>query len=706
MVSRDTITTGSSTDDVVDLPSQTAALWRAITRGHLSEAQRLLLALPAGRGATFQFDDVSVLTGVDPDSEGTSPIAMTPTAQGWASPIPVSVMLFSPETHCGGIPNFPANRNAACFKVCALPRTGREACPSVTHRSKQVKFDVHDLVWGILYPASSRAASTKPCIFSRPLIPHDHFPDRYDIHGGYDCLTALRAPSANWMTAFEAIPPTDVLARWLLAVETVTTAGGEEETKDDFEEEDEDEIIDLAEDTARGELAPATIESLALRLAGLEAALSDSNRETQRLREELDQQTELLETLDLREGVHHASLQGRLNAESGGGTRDQIGGEQLVNMEQRLAGNVRATVENEVRQTRTALQAGLRRNTEDLASLQSTMSSHDFSIRALDTDMRGSGGRVELLAENCKKMEARADRAAVEMGGEIFRSEEDVAAFLLPLTETEVYRLVADFNVLLHLIPDPYADFEGAMAVENARTKANYGSVLAARVMAAHQIRYPPLVLKGATSREEDSVTYRFAAGFKSAKVFTGTHNSGTKHDVLKNLKTVKAQLSKSIRRAFPPDRLAKAHSTLSDALARSCDQVKGWLDSIESFNNTLLSGGLTDEVAWANVQVYIKRLFDDVHEVRSTTSEVADEASIIWGSFCGHLKLEEYARYNFVEHPSVGAMLVLTVMEHEDSGVEGAISASAEALTQAKRLKQDVANLQRDVKTLKEKAK
>ena len=76
MVSRDTVTTEGSED--ADLPSQTAALWRAITRGRLDEAQCLLLALPAGRGATFQFDDVSVLTGIDPDSEGTSPTASAP----------------------------------------------------------------------------------------------------------------------------------------------------------------------------------------------------------------------------------------------------------------------------------------------------------------------------------------------------------------------------------------------------------------------------------------------------------------------------------------------------------------------------------------------------------------------------------------------------------------------------------------------------
>jgi len=131
MVSCDTVTMEGSED--ADLPSQTAALWQAITCRRLDEAQRLLLALPAGRGATFQFDDVSVLTGIDPDSEGTSPTAMSPTAQGWALPIPVSVFLFSPGVHCSRIPNFLANRNAACFKVCALPRTGREACPSVTH---------------------------------------------------------------------------------------------------------------------------------------------------------------------------------------------------------------------------------------------------------------------------------------------------------------------------------------------------------------------------------------------------------------------------------------------------------------------------------------------------------------------------------------------------------------------------------------------
>lgn len=77
------------------------------------------------------------------------------------------------------------------------------------------------------------------------------------------------------------------------------------------------------------------------------------------------------------------------------------------------------------------------------------------------------------------------------MGGEIFRSKLKVAALLTPESKSEVYRLFMDLITLLHLVTDPYLDFEGAMAVENAHTKATFGSILATRLSVVHQVPYP-----------------------------------------------------------------------------------------------------------------------------------------------------------------------------------------------------------------------
>lgn len=88
-------------------------------------------------------------------------------------------------------------------------------------------------------------------------------------------------------------------------------------------------------------------------------------------------------------------------------------------------------------------------------------------------------------------MMVQADEEAVEMGGEIFHSELNVAALLTTVSESGAYCLFMDLGTLLYLVTDPYLDFEGVMAVENACTKANVGLILGARVSVAYQVCYP-----------------------------------------------------------------------------------------------------------------------------------------------------------------------------------------------------------------------
>lgn len=259
-----------------------------------------------------------------------------------------------------------------------------------------------------------------------------------------------------------------------------------------------------------------------------------------------------------------------------------------------------------------------------------------------------------------------------------------------------------DFGTLLHLVVEPFLDFMGAMKVKDARTKAKYGSLLAARVAVAHQLRYPPIVLKG-VSGESESVVYKFSAGFKNFKTFTGTHNTGTKHEILKNLKTIKGNMQKVINWAFPPRRNPTIHAIFEDTLSIASDQVKEWIDSIRDFQDTMVEAGIDNGTAWESNCVYIKCLFDDLHDVKSNADEGADDATIIWGGMCAPRVVSEYRKYNWIEHPSVGSMLVLTVIEKQDddAGLELAqkgLSRADDALDKLKTLKSEMQVFKREL--------
>lgn len=96
-------------------------------------------------------------------------------------------------------------------------------------------------------------------------------------------------------------------------------------------------------------------------------------------------------------------------------------------------------------------------------------------------------------------------------------------------------------------------------------------------------------------------------------------------------------------------------HSVFSDTLDRRSEQVKGWVKSIETFQYTLEEGGLGKDDAWECVCVYIERLLNNIHDAKSSTAEGNEVSSMIWGSMRCHRLVEEYSKYNWIEHPLVG---------------------------------------------------
>ena len=99
----------------------------------------------------------------------------------------------------------------------------------------------------------------------------------------------------------------------------------------------------------------------------------------------------------------------------------------------------------------------------------------------------------------------------------------------------ESYSCVMDFISVLFFASDPYADYEGVMAAENARLKAGYKSTRAARMMASHQIKYPPILRRtsGANSESGKALTRSWVPGLTKYTDFNGPHKTGLKHKIL-----------------------------------------------------------------------------------------------------------------------------------------------------------------------------
>ena len=68
---------------------------------------------------------------------------------------------------------------------------------------------------------------------------------------------------------------------------------------------------------------------------------------------------------------------------------------------------------------------------------------------------------------------------------------------------------------------------------------------------------------------------------------------------------------------------------------------------------------------------MYPKAIFDAVRLVRvATVSVESNGGGMVWGSMQTAMLLEDYAKYNFVDHPKVSAMLALSAMRKEGLSV------------------------------------
>jgi hypothetical protein len=78
------------------------------------------------------------------------------------------------------------------------------------------------------------------------------------------------------------------------------------------------------------------------------------------------------------------------------------------------------------------------------------------------------------------------------------------------------------------------------------------------------------------------------------------------------------------------------------------------------------LAKGYSRAVLWELTCCSVRRLYEDIHQVRIIARDVHDledpastTALVLWATLCTHVVMEEYTRWNFYEHPSISAVIL-----------------------------------------------
>ena len=344
----------------------------------------------------------------------------------------------------------------------------------------------------------------------------------------------------------------------------------------------------------------------------------------------------------------------------------------------------------------------LRLATSSPSASPGEMSGVSTRVAKLETELFKPEGLMTVLRNRVKFLEERRVNKAVERGRMIFKDKRGVDAFVTTSGDANLFRFCVDFISLLTLSTDPFFTVSEGMASEAAAVKANYNSLLEARITLSYQITYPENVMRR-SDKKEAALTdgWAWSNTWSTFRNFEGTFNNGASDRLKTDLRDTKDSLQNAIDFNFPIETHASAHAIFTEQLSLSYDQAVAWLESLTPLFKTMKTGGLADDEAWSRVLVYTKALMEDIKTVRSLSLE-KDCGSMIWGSFRTTELLNEYMRLRWIQHPQVSSILALTSLQREGKALHEAISALKEKESSIASLSTKVTRLTTDYNNLK----
>ena len=294
-------------------------------------------------------------------------------------------------------------------------------------------------------------------------------------------------------------------------------------------------------------------------------------------------------------------------------------------------------------------------------------------IQQVETSFNDPKGVITVLESAVKALQDQKSEMAVVRAQQVFKSESDVEAWASALGhKDDMHKYVPDMVTILMLTNQPFATFEGAMAVYGSTAKANFSDLLEAQVKVSHEVIFPENVISVSTSKEAASVGgLRWAPQFMTAEIFEGDLRNGTIVRMKEDIYRVRDGFKATYGINFPPDKHPIVHAILMEQLTEATAQAIGWLEEMQlPFYRALRAGGMAEKEAWTRVLVVNIEFFKDVRSVRSVTA-TPSAASMIYGSFRATDLVGEYVRCHFIQHPKIASTLVLTSMEREGKAAE-----------------------------------
>ena len=255
-------------------------------------------------------------------------------------------------------------------------------------------------------------------------------------------------------------------------------------------------------------------------------------------------------------------------------------------------------------------------------------------ISKCETELFKPEGSLPKALERMKRLEDGGTGKAVERGNKIFRDINSTGALVALAPTIKLHKYVVDAFSLFVLAGSAYENVADGVAREAAAYKAQYDSLMEATIALSYGMQYPDNMVTTSAKKEHESTGgYTWATSWASYKTFKGSFGNGARDRMNTALKKLHRMILAAINYTFKFTDQPEMNAILTEQLRMATDQAEGIIKALEPLYDTLEASGMDSGDAWSRTFVFIKALFDDIHDPRCVMME-RNSAGMIWGSF------------------------------------------------------------------------
>jgi len=268
--------------------------------------------------------------------------------------------------------------------------------------------------------------------------------------------------------------------------------------------------------------------------------------------------------------------------------------------------------------------------------------------------------RLNTFDEHLSRLESRTVGDGITIGPYVFQTLDDIRLWCGLHLKSNRFGLFLDGVSIYEFLAEDHADATKVLTNLYNSQKNQFNNLYDTKVLASCQNLFPTIFGKSAADGLDTAKTL---PGLTSPDKWDSKGVTGLRFQLAREIINADTQITKAISVAFRGS--PEAAGLAKESLYRSKKFVNDLGNFISQDYSFWLAKGYTKAGSWELTCCSVRRLYEDIHQVRIIARDVRDledpastTALVLWATLRTHVVMEEYTRRNFYEHPSISAVI------------------------------------------------